>query len=327
MTNFLIIKLLDKYSISVSETSVYGTVEIRPHGNDFPFEIDTFKKSANSHGLDYEQYMFSARVATCLTSKNIQEALNSAENTFNEILDLKAVETSISKLKISSIGLIKNMDTGETFPLEKVGFEGAMGFLIQRNSIRSYDWINYLLSLDNDLSQRYSRSLHWSRKSNYESNKQLRILFNWFALEALLKESVNDNIVGMVRWFLGFPNGKHRKDVTANTIQKLETHKDYSFWAKKLVKDIDSIRNFRNDSVHSGFRIMDFEKNTLELYENITKFSVSRCQGLANTALLDGLKNVEEFKENVGILFEKTPNAVNDVHNTIIYSLNNPDLT
>ncbi|MEQ6475243.1 hypothetical protein [Comamonas sp. wu1-DMT] len=154
-----------------------------------------------------------------------------------------------------------------------------------------------------------------------KKNAQLKTLFYCFAVEALIKETENDNIGGSVRWFLGFPNGKNRSDVSVTTLLKLREHPSYDFWNKELIDIFEKIRVFRNDSVHAGFRSTDFTKNELNLYSQIMLFGASRCQSAVRFALINGIKNVSEFKEYIPIIFEENCNIINDIHGNIIYSL------
>jgi hypothetical protein len=163
--------------------------------------------------------------------------------------------------------------------------------------------------------------LHWARNAKHEKNKQLKIIFYWFSIEALLKESENDNISGVLRWCLGFPNGKKRNEVPNSILSSLNTHPRYEYWSKEIVTIVEQIRIFRNDSVHSGFRSVDFTKSELELYTEVMTFGASRCQGAVNIALMNRIETVSDFKEYIGIIFEGRVGLINDVHGNLIYSL------
>jgi len=305
----------------VQNTSVYSGVEIRSHKSDCKAEIEALKKSAESAKLDFNNFSYCARAATLVKSDNIQEAIDLADDRFSEILDLKSIEAPISNYSLSSVGLTKNLETGEVLPIQARGYEPSMAFMTHTGDIQRFDPTNYILSLDTDLSKRYLRSLHWSRNSRHEKNAQIRILFDWFSVEALLKESETDNIGGSMRWFLGFPNGKSALEVSSCIKSSLNSHPEYKIWKKKLPDILDKIRNFRNDSVHSGFRGVDFTRIELELYSQITRLGTSRCQGAVQLALINGLQTVSEFKEYIALIFEENKNLINDVHGNIIFSL------
>ncbi|MEE9338249.1 MAG: hypothetical protein V3U87_09230 [Methylococcaceae bacterium] len=321
MNTYLVLKVLGSRSICVQNTSIYSDVEIRSHNSDFEDEIEALKKSAESAKLDYNNFSYSGRVVTLVKSNNIQEAVNLAEDRFSEILDLKSIEATTSNYSLSPVGLTKNLETGEVIPIQHGGYEPSMAFMMHRGDTQRFDPTNYILSLDTDLSKRYLRSLHWSRNSRYEKNAQIQILFDWFSVEALLKESETDNIGGLMRWFLGFPNGKLELEVSSYIKSSLNSHPKYIIWKKKLPDILDRIRKFRNDSVHSGFRGVDFTRKELELYGQITRFGTSRCQGAVQLALINGVQTVPEFKEYIALIFEENKNLINDVHGNIIFSL------
>ncbi|WP_331345015.1 hypothetical protein [Cellvibrio sp. UBA7661] len=321
MGKFLVLKILDNNSISLPSTQIYGTVELRSHTSDSEYEIDALKKSALDNRADFDKYSFCARIATIVDTASIHEAIELSENAFSAVLDLKSVEFAISNFKTSDIGFTKNLESGKIHPINKIGYEPSMSFMVQQGEIQRRDFVNYILSLKNELSERYQRSLHWVRNSKHEKNIQLKTLFYWFAIEALLKESENDNIEGIVRWFLGFPNGKHYNDISKLLIAKLAAHPKYAYWNSEIIDVIDKIRVFRNESVHSGFRSVDFSKKELELYSQVMIYSASRCQTAVQTALLNRISTVSEFKEYIPVIFEENSNIINDVHGNILFTL------
>jgi hypothetical protein len=321
MCKFLVLKILDSQSVSLPSTLIYGSVELRSYNADSECEIDVLKESANNNRADFEKYSYCARIATIVDSVSLDDAIDLSDNLFSEILDLKSVEFAISNFKTSDIGFVKNLETGSIHPITKREYEPSMSFMVHQGDVQRIDVVNYILSLDSDLSDRYQRSLHWVRNSKHESNKQLKTLFYWFAIEALVKESETDNVGGIVRWFLGFPNGRCRNDVSPLLINNLSDHPSYDYWNKELVKVVDNIRVFRNNSVHSGFRSVDFTKNELELYSQVMVLSASRCQAAVQQALINGVSTVPEFKEYISVVFEENKNLINDVHGNILFSL------
>lgn len=323
MASFLIVKILDTKSIFIPSTSIFGDVELRSYKADCDEEISAFKESASSHFLDFNDHSICARISTIVNCQDEYDAIETSENSFSKVLDLKSVEFAISNFKTSKIGLIKNLNNGEIKPLLREDFEPSMSFLVNHGSMQCFDATNYILSINNDLSNRYLRSLHWARNSKHESNKQLKILFNWFALEALLKESEHDNIGGLIRWFLGFPNGKAIKEISNTIYGTLKKHPRYEFWSKELIAIIEKIRIFRNNSVHSGFRSAEFTKQELELYNKVMTFGTSRCQAAVNYALINQIQTVSELKEYIVSIFERDEYVISDTHNNIIYSLDN----
>jgi hypothetical protein len=325
MISYLVVRILDDKSFTLPSTFNFGSVELRPCSADTQYEVGAFEKSASENGLDYEKHKVCARIATIVECENHSEAIHAADTRFLEVLDFKSKEYSTSAINTSRIGLIKDLSSGEIIPITKTGFQPSLSFVMHTGSMQYVDTTVYLLSLKNELCDRYRRSLHWARNSRNETNPQLRIIFLWFALEALLKADENDNCVeSYIRLFLGFPNGQQQWIIASSTKEKLESHSRYQYWKKQLVEVVKEIRNFRNDSVHSGFRSMDFTKDKLELFSTIMIYAVGRCQAGVMQGLLNNLESLIEFKEYAVALFENNVNLIDDIHNNVIYSLDHP---
>ncbi|MCR8930421.1 MULTISPECIES: HEPN domain-containing protein [unclassified Pseudomonas] len=327
MTSFLIVKILDDRSIMLPSTLNYGRVELRSYSADTQLESIAFEKSASDNGLDFNKHKVCARIATIIECETHSEAIHSADTAFLEVLDFTSTEFSISAIKTSRIGLIKDLASGEITPITRSGFHQSMSFVMRQGTIQNIDTTVYLLSLKNELCDRYRRSLHWARNSKNETNPQLKIIFLWFALEALLKADEADNCVeSYIRLFLGFPNGQQQWIVSPITKAKLENHARYKYWQKELIDTVKEIRDFRNNSVHSGFRSVDFSKEKLELFSSIMIFAVGRCQAGVMQGLLGNLETLSDFKEYAVPIFENNTNLINDIHNNVIYSLDHPML-
>lgn len=320
MPNFIITKILEAKSIVIPSTLVYGDTELRSSKSDSEFDILAFKESAKINNLNYENYQFCARISTVIIGDNLENAKVRAENEFTKILDLKSIEYSISEIKTSTIGFVKDLDTGKIDPIGRDQFSSSLAFTIQHSSIQLFDLTNYILKNTSEFNDRYLRSLHWARSAKHETNNQLKVLFYWFSMEALLKESENDNIAGTLRWFLGFPNGHSVLFLKPITISSLSAHSSYDYWKKRLIDILENIRVFRNESVHSGFRSVDFEKPTLDLYNDIMSYATSRAQSSARFAIINNITTLHEFKEYIYIIFENNVNVVNDVHHNMLFS-------
>jgi hypothetical protein len=321
MAEYLVVKILDSQSVVLPSTLIYGLTELRSCKADSESEISVLKESAKSHCVNFDNYSICARIATIVGSESAKDAIDMADNRFAETLDLKSIEFSISTIRTSNVGYVKNLDTGKIDPIEKRDFSSSLSFAVHRDSTQCFNLVNYVLLQKNELSSRYLRSLHWTRNAKHEKNKQIKILFYWFSMEALFKESEGDNIGGIFRWFLGFPNGKNRNDLCNSTINELGCHPRYNYWNKALFDIVEKIRIFRNDSVHSGFRSIDFSKRDLELYESVMVFGASRSQGAVRVALTNNIATVAEFKEYICVIFQNNSNLINDIHNNVIYSL------
>ncbi|MGD6739383.1 hypothetical protein ACN08N_00350 (plasmid) [Photobacterium leiognathi subsp. mandapamensis] len=245
MPSFLVVKVLESQSICLPSTLIYSNVELRPSSSDFPEELELLERCANNQHLDFLKYSFCARVVTIVEESSIAKAIEVADDRFAEILDLKSIESPISNFSVSKIGFVKDLLKGTLHEIKDNAHKPSMAFFTHQGDIQKFDITHYILSQNTELSNRYLRSLHWLRNSNHENNYQLKILFNWFAVEALLKESESDNIGATVRWFLGFPNGKSSKLVSSSVMNALEANPRNTVFGKNrskvLLKELESL--------------------------------------------------------------------------------------
>ncbi len=187
MDSYLIVKILDSNSFVSSLTQVYKEVELRPYGADSEQEIELFKDSAKLNDYDYDSIKLYSRICTLIQANDVESALIAANNKFSELLDLKAIEFPISRVLVTNVGFVKNLITGNCTPIKKNDFNLTTSFMTRYTEVHRYDFINVVQNQDSELARRYIKATHWFRHAKHESNIQLRILFNWFALEALLK--------------------------------------------------------------------------------------------------------------------------------------------
>lgn len=318
MTPFLVIKVLESQSICLPSTLVYSDVELRSSSSDTPEELTLLKECAYSQYLDFAKYSLCARIATIINESSIDKAIEVADDRFAEILDLKSIEVPLSNYSLSKIGIVKNLVAGQLYAIKDKNHKPSMSFFVAQGDIQQAEMTHYILSQKSELSERYLRSLHWFRNSKHENNQQLKILFSWFAVEALLKESESDNIGGTIRWFLGFPNGNSSQLVSASVLNELNQNPRYLIWKKQITNIIERIRIFRNDSAHNGFRTIDFTPKDLELYSHVMVLGLTRCQGAVQRALISGISTVSEFKEYMPYIFEDNGNLVNDIKGNIL---------
>jgi len=321
MKEYLIVKILEPQSISLPTTFVYYGVELRGATADSSDEIKLFELSAINQHLEYSQYSVCARIATIVLETNALKAAEVANDRFTEVLDLRSIEVSMSNLSVSNIGFIKDLESGEMYEIKNNDFKPCISFYVHQGDIQKFDVTHLMLSADTELSNRYLKSLHWARHAKHENNQQLKVLFYWFSVEALLKESKLDNVGDSLRWFLGFPNGSKSQLVSKALIEELSSDSRYLFWKSKIVKKIDEVREFRNDSTHHGFRTIDIPKEQLVLYNQIMILGVSRCQTAVQTAIINKISTLSEFKDYMPIIFEQNKSLVNDVHKNILFLL------
>lgn len=320
MNLYSVVKVLANNGVHFPVATVYGDVEIRPASKDFTNEKECIEESFKLNKISVEVSL-NSRISCIIRAESNKEAIQLADEKFEEILDLKSREFVISRLETTPCGYIKDLESGILQPIKDETFSPSGAFLRRIHSFQQIDRTQLFLMWDGELVERYKKSLHWSRNASKESNIQIKIMFMWFALEALLKESDNDKIAPYVRWFLGFPNGYGAQFVSRKKIESLESHECYEKWKRKLIDALEKIREFRNDSVHSGFRRYDFSEEELALYEKIMIFGTSRCQDAVFTGLSNGLRTVSDFKEYVGFIFDSYTNIENDIHGNILFSL------
>lgn len=323
MNSYLIVKILVDKGFYLPTTLVYGQVEFRPPSVDYANEKIALTESARLNSLDISNYKHCCRIAALVEADDESKATLKAEEKFDEVLDLKSREFPLSELSLTKIGFVKEMESGDLMPLYKHSIQPTTTFIVKNGVIPVIDTSQYVLMSNHELSDRYRRSLHWSRNSKHERNLQLKILFDWFAVEALFKENELDNVGPIIRWFLGFPNGQSRNLLPQTLLNSLSSHENYKKWQANLILLLDEIRDFRNESVHSGFRKTDFSEDKLKIYSITMVLGASRCQAAVVTAMMGGLSTVSEFKEYKSVIFENNENLLNDVHGNIIYMLEN----
>jgi len=322
MNTYNVVRVLANSGVHFPASTVYGDVEIRPACKDFDNERKCLDESFKLNKILVDVSL-NSRISCVVSAENEDIAINISDDIFEEILDLKSREFSISKMDITPCGYIRDLESGILKPLTDNVFGPCGAFLRQRYLFQQIDKTQLFLQWDSELIERYKKSLHWTRNAYKESNLQIKIMFMWFALEALLKESEHDQIAPYIRWFLGFPSGTGAQFVSNEKNNRLKANEQYEKWKKKLTDALEKIRIFRNDSVHSGFRRFDFSNDELVLYEKIMIFGTSRCQDAVFTAMSNNLKTVSEFKEYVGIIFDSNDNMINDVCGNILYGLEN----
>lgn len=322
MNVFYVAKLLDIQGVYRPDGFILGNVELRPPSSDFEDELETIKISIQKNKITINPNI-NCRIGTIVHAATLKDAELFADEKFVGALDIISSEFPISRISLSKCGYIKNLESGELTPIEDVNFSPNMAFVRPQSKFQIMEFSQWVTMQNSELAVRYRRSLHWSRNSKWEKNLQIRILFNWFAVEALFKENEEDKVAPLIRWFLGYPNGPSAENVSSELIEKLKSNSLYNNWKNKITNSIEQIRIFRNESVHSGFRNVDFSVSDMKLFSQLMTFGCSRCQCAVSDALRNGLKTVSEFKEYISLIFENKDNLVNDVHSTILYSLEN----
>lgn len=320
LSSLYIVKLFENQGVYRTNSQIIGDVEIRPPKSDISGELKILEKSieANKEKIDPK---LNLRIGTIINVESLSDAEMLADEKFVEVLDILSAQFFMSNIKLSNSGYIKNLESGEITILKKSRLDPSMTFIRSQGKLETYEFTQWLANSQSELAMRYKRSLHWSRNGRWEKNVQIRILFNWFAIEALFKENASDNVGPIIRWFLGYPNGQYYSHVNSDLIIELNKNPLYDKWKSKIIQFLEEIRKFRNDSVHDGFRNVDYSIDKLRIYNQIMLLGCSRCQGAVVDALIAGLNTVEEFKEYIWVIFDNKIKLSEDVHGTILFSL------
>ena len=171
MNKFLITKVFSDSGFIRPDTLVYDEVELRPAKFDLSEERDAITKSVKNFSASVNVDV-NTRITTIVTASSEDDALLLADNNFIEIIDVLSVNFPISLVELSECGFVKNLSDGEIKPLNKKQSYLSNSFLVRKTKFPSFDNEQWLIQQTTELSIRYRRSLHWSRKSKIETNIQ-----------------------------------------------------------------------------------------------------------------------------------------------------------
>jgi len=241
---------------------------------------------------------------------------------------IDALNPGISQIKLLNCGIIRDLETALQFVRKQAnGFFHSPAFHILQREINPIDSAQAFLSLpDNELKNALLRSIHWSRRSKLESSLQLKCLFRWFAAETIAKTG-DEDITPKLMQALGFPLGKIGIILPKSLIDLLINHPDYTYCKKTACDFLNDLRNFRNDTVHTGFREWDYDKNKLQICDHLVSMALSRLQNHALTAALSAMTTIAEFWDYFPIIFENTTNLQKDFHGNVLFMIKNRSYT
>lgn len=317
MSDFLIVRVLEDKGAYFPYTKLYGDVEVRSPQSDSPKEIELLESSAEKLKMNFAHLKFCSRIATVVQGYDRDKAIEIADGKFAVVLDLLSAEVPLSSFALSKLGFTKDLVSGDLNPILKNEFGPSTSFFRHHGRLQQIDLNHNILTQCTEMNERYLRALHWRRNSKNEKNAQVSILFDYFAAEALFKEGEGENIGGYIRWFMGFPNGRESQRVNENIVLKLNNIDRYSFWNKKLKSVFEDLRKLRNNSVHHGFRNLEFSVAELEFYKQVMLVGVSRSISATRFAIANNITTLKEFKDYLPEIFEGQVSVV-DVHGTII---------
>ncbi len=243
MNDYLCVRLLDDKGHHFPKTYSLGKVDIRPGKNDSSQEIDAISDSMKDCSSTSDINL-SPRIVTIVKSENIKKAYKESSLIFEEHIDCFINQPSgFVDVKITNIGYIIDLSSYTIIPItsdiyKKREFPGSV-FHIMDDEFDSIDSIKLLLNYrGNSNVEILIRSSYWRRKARNEINEQFKLLFFWFAIEALCKENENDDIVPKIMLCLGLITNKYGIILNQTFLKKLMNYPDYKIMKNKISKDL-----------------------------------------------------------------------------------------
>lgn len=324
MTLFLVTKLLYD-SVYRARSYCLGNVDIRPPSSDTKLERAAILQSLSAND-ETAKIDLAMRISTVVEAESSADAIRLADDKFATPVDLyRSDNAGLAKIILLRSGCVSDLHSLTVDPIEeKKPFRSFPAFIREPDGMPAMDRMQWILGAGTELSTRYLRSIHWSGNAMIETNLQVRILFRWFAVEAMWKSGESDNVAPVILWALGFPNGKGAYVISEDLIRRLQKHKTYSAWHKRLEGTLEAIREFRNKSSHEGFRPLDISRQDLLLFDRVMKLGCPRVQGLAMRAIESDISSLTEAKEMLPALFEYRDLIIEGTHGTVIHILENP---
>lgn len=323
---YRICRLLGDFNVRLPTRCNLGPVELIPLDKNDEI-VKYVNKSLNSYGEKCNLSV--AMMLSCdIEASTYEEADYNAGVIFNKVLDVldTILNCGVSKLSLLNAGVYQEIGVEKIHPRTTKSFNPLTSFIVKDDG--RLGQCRYLLSGDNEseLSDRYLKSIHWSRASRWENNPQLSILFKWFSMEAILTLNKDDDIVPRIMWALGYPTGKAASRVNQDLIQSLAVHPKYKAWRSQIKKRLNAISTFRNNTVHDGFRYYDMDARDLRGYKTLIKLACSRVQNMALVGMLNlNIKTTRELINHYPEIIGGNNNYINDVHHNIFHILEHPE--
>lgn len=314
----------------IFKTYTWGNIEIRQSKYDLPSESKALANSMMSFGLTEEILREGgqnseaelSRISTIVNTKEGRQPLAIARERFAEALDVLDIVTMLRKYALLEPGYIRHLDTGRMEPLHPLHSRLPRYF---QNPILQIDITRFspmdlgqiVLAkqapgrADIDLADRLLRSAYWSRRARTEDNPQLRVLFRWFAIEAIwmIEPSQNgsisnNDVITPIMWAFGFPRGQGSNLVTRKASRLRREVENHDVWKMACSTRLAAIREFRNRSVHNGFRHYDISPRELLDFDIMTYHACAAVQRQVELGLVYGFQTAAELLEYLPLLFE-----------------------
>ena len=279
MSKFLITNVVLGDIVYNIDSKIIGGAELHSASCDTKNERIALRESAQKNN-EFVNLDSSMRLSMVVSAQNEKESFYIARQVFSEAIDLWSVFDSVvvGSVRLVDVAFLVDMSTNKIQP-----FVREKQLL---NSVCLHQTVFFPLTLSQALSAynnkdefaiRVKRFCHWLRKSTTEEDNQLRILFLWFSIEALLKENEKDNIAPYVSMLIGFCATKQSSAAWAS----LRTNEKYREYHRLFADNIEKIRIFRNNSVHSGFVPWDIsEEDTYLFYYILHNASIKAASAI-----------------------------------------------
>lgn len=322
----LVVRLCSDRSLFRPRTLVLGHVEVRGQRCDTSRERAALLDSMAKCGLS-SQLEVCPRIATVVEGTTIDECRAAAEVRFEEALDiLDQGGVGMAKFSLLEAGFYREFESTTLAPLIPPKATELPPNVVFHMTPEETPVIGFAEFVANhpggELRSRFLRSAHWSRRSRWEPDPQLRVLFRWFAIEAACKVDRKFEVAPVVAAALGFPMKAIWNSLQDSTRDGLLAHPRYPAWRSQVHNRLRDLERWRNDSVHSGFRPWDISPDDLHAFDILSNLGSARVQSLVREALVGAVSCANDFAQLVPTLIDlEAEQYVNDVHGTVIYSL------
>ena len=296
-----------------------GEVGIRNVKTNFSFEKKLYdyssilcKENINDSNLSI--------LSLIVESGNEYEADNIAEQKIVEALD---IYNPFRNIKLYETGYLKTLDD-KFFYVRKKREISNLGVMFKN----IFTWIplcefhDFIFLLPNsELKECYLRFKHWENKSWQETDYQLKLIYLWFGLEAIIKLH-DESIVDMLQKGLGFLIGNLGRNLTEeerNNIINQDKEK-YKIARNNSKKIFERIREERVKIVHEAHKKWEYNGNSKYDYE-ILMMSSSRLDNYVKEALKKNIETKKDFLDEFTKLYKENKNLLEELYGTVIHFL------
>lgn len=324
--DILVARILGDKSFFLPRSKGFGRVDFRPMKYELPSETHALQCSLQTFGISTNIDMC-PRLVTIVSSDDIKQALHKAELLFEEALDAYEWDTpGIGKNILLPAGYYIDLTDGISIPIvPTAGFGPFPLFHIIEELFPQIDKSQFVLGHpDNELVLRIRRASYWARKAKQEASAQTKALYRWIAIEALCKTKSKDDIIPKIQMGLGFLTstvGKAFKDQDRASIAGHPAYRKWKRWTERILK---KMRVHRGYLVHEAYRPHDIDPNIIKNFNKIAFWVFPRLRSYAINALLQQIETITEFWRVMPILMREKANLQNDLHNNILFLLENP---